>query len=122
MKENLPLGLIAIFNDPDYKGSALVDLGDTSMIRTPSAKEISRNYVWLLPVVKTWPSKARIANRFVSFVSKQTQRLAPPFCYISWVFGQTEAACAGPVCLLSDRCLFDARLYVGQEDACSKGE
>lgn len=61
IKDNLPLGLLAIFQDPDFKGSALVELSDTRLIRTPSAKEISRNYPWLLPVVQLWPSKARVA-------------------------------------------------------------
>lgn len=63
MKEHLPLGLIAIFEDPDFKGSALVELSDSRMIRTPTAKEISRNYPWLLPVVKKWPNKAQVYEK-----------------------------------------------------------
>lgn len=46
-----------VFEDPKYKGGALLGLPTSGMVKTPTASEISMNYVWLLPIVMHYPSK-----------------------------------------------------------------
>lgn len=48
---------MSIFEDPKYTGGALLSLPQSGMVKTPSATEISMNYVWLLGIVMHYPSK-----------------------------------------------------------------
>ncbi|CAK9011047.1 30S ribosomal protein S6 [Durusdinium trenchii] len=49
--------MLSIFADEQFKGSALVDLAQSKGVRQPTSKEISINYVWLLPCVNYSPAK-----------------------------------------------------------------
>ena len=49
--------MMNFFEDPKYKGGALLGLPTSGMVKTPTASEISMNYVWLLAIVMHYPSK-----------------------------------------------------------------
>ena len=57
MQQNLPATLLALFEDEGYKGGGLLALPNSKGIKTPTASEVSLNYVFLLPVVRAYPSK-----------------------------------------------------------------
>ena len=57
---HLPVSFINLVETADYKGGPLIDLPETNGVKTPTAKEISRNYTFLKPVVLKYPSKAPI--------------------------------------------------------------
>ena len=57
MKANLPLTVLEVIASQNWTGGALLRLKD--QISRPSAKELAGNAMWLLPVVRHFPSKAR---------------------------------------------------------------
>ena len=59
MHANIPFTVIGVFSNAEYKGGPLLVLPKSGAVRTPTATEISKNYMWLLPLVKCYPSKAR---------------------------------------------------------------
>lgn len=54
---NLPVATVNLLQSRDWKGGPLQCLPESKGIRTPSAKEISANYFFLLPVVRFMPRK-----------------------------------------------------------------
>ena len=60
---NLPAALLSIFND-DYDGRGLLGLPVSKGIKTPTASEVSLNYVFLLPLVQAFPSKDGVDKLF----------------------------------------------------------
>ena len=54
---NLPPSMVAVFEDPRYKGGALLGLPQSGALKTPTASEISLNYPWLVGMVTKYPSK-----------------------------------------------------------------
>ena len=56
IKAYMPVSLITLITSEDWKGGALLDLSESRAIKTPSAKEISRNYSFLKPVVQLYPT------------------------------------------------------------------
>ena len=56
MRAGLPLDVTVLFNSAEWKGGPLVVLHN-AMGRPPSAM-LGKNYIWLLPFVKEFPSKA----------------------------------------------------------------
>lgn len=54
---NLPPSMLAVFEDPKYKGGALLGLPQSGTLKTPTANEISLNYPWLVGMVTKYPSK-----------------------------------------------------------------
>lgn len=56
IKAYMPVSLITLITSEDWKGGALLDLSESRGIKTPSAKEISRNYSFLKPVVQLYPT------------------------------------------------------------------
>ena len=56
MRATFPMDVITLFNSPDWKGGPLVVLHN-KLGRPPSAM-LGKNYIWLLPFVKEFPSKA----------------------------------------------------------------
>ena len=60
MYKTLPPTLITLFQDEDYKGGGILALPSSKGIKTPTAAEISLNYVFLLPIVKMYPTKDRV--------------------------------------------------------------
>jgi len=58
MYQNIPLSILNAFNNPEYKGGPLIVLPQSGNVKTPTANEISINYMWLLPMVEHFPSKA----------------------------------------------------------------
>ena len=61
MHQNMPPALLALF-DQQYKGG-LVALPDSKGIKTPTAAEVSLNYVFLLPLVRAYPSKVWLIGK-----------------------------------------------------------
>ena len=61
MHRSMPPALLALFTE-QYSGG-LVALPDTKGIRTPSAAEVSLNYVFLLPLVRAYPSKVWLMGK-----------------------------------------------------------
>lgn len=59
MHANIPAAVIGVFNNAEYKGGPLLMLPKSGAVKTPTASEISTNYMWLLPLVKCYPAKAR---------------------------------------------------------------
>ena len=57
MRQNMPATLLALFEEKDYHGSGLLGLPTSKGIKTPTASEVSLNYIFLLPVVQAYPSK-----------------------------------------------------------------
>eukprot|EP00435_Cladocopium_sp_Y103_P045297 s2664_g13.t1 len=57
MRQNLPPTLLALFEDKDYQGNGLLALPTSQGVKTPTAAEVSLNYVFLLPTVQAFPSK-----------------------------------------------------------------
>lgn len=55
MKNNLPVEVVSVISDPNYKGGALINLKNP--MARPSANELAKNHIWLLPFVKDSPSK-----------------------------------------------------------------
>ena len=64
MKNNLPVEVVSVISDPNYKGGALINLKNP--MARPSANELAKNHIWLLPFVKDSPSKARVRKRIVN--------------------------------------------------------
>ena len=56
MRANFPLEVTMLFRSPEWKGGPLVVL-HSKMGRPPSAM-LGKNYMWLLPFVREFPSKA----------------------------------------------------------------
>lgn len=56
IKAYMPVSLITLITSEDWKGGALLDLSESRGIKTPSAKEISRNYSFLKPVAQLYPT------------------------------------------------------------------
>ena len=54
---DLPLSVISVILSDDWAGGALISLKD--QMSRPSAEEIATNAMWLLPMVKDSPRKAR---------------------------------------------------------------
>ena len=54
---NLPPAVLALFDSPDYPGNSLQALPESGNLKVPTAREISLNYTFLLPVVQASPSK-----------------------------------------------------------------
>lgn len=55
--KDLPLSVISVILSDDWAGGALISLKD--QMSRPSAEEIATNAMWLLPMVKDSPRKAR---------------------------------------------------------------
>ena len=55
---HFPVSFISFLGTAEWHGGHLIDLPDSEGIRTPSAKEISKHFVFIKPVVKQIPSKA----------------------------------------------------------------
>ena len=55
---NLPPTVVSLLENPEYKGGGLIALPESKYVKTPTAKEISQNAMWLLPLVNYSPSKA----------------------------------------------------------------
>ena len=91
IKQNLPPNLVKIIMDPDFKGSALIDLGDSKCAAQPKAKEISLNYPWILPMVKFSPDKATVAQSFV--LGSRVQ--APQTKFLQFQYGLPGRFCLG---------------------------
>ena len=64
---NLPATLLTLFND-DYDGQGLLGLPTSKGIKTPTASEVSLNYVFLLPLVQAFPSKDGVDKLFAQGV------------------------------------------------------
>jgi len=62
MHHALPPTVLALFEDPKYKGDGLLGLPQSKGIKTATAYEISLNYIFLLPIVKAYPSKVRVVK------------------------------------------------------------
>lgn len=55
----MPVALLALINDDEaWKGGPLLDVPESKGIKTPTAREISKNYSFIKPVVLKYPSKA----------------------------------------------------------------
>ena len=57
MKANIPLNVLNVINDGRWKGSKLIILQNDHV--RPSAEELGRNSVWLMPICQYSPKKAR---------------------------------------------------------------
>ena len=57
---NLPLQVVQLITNPDWKGGPLVVL-EGNCVR-PSAATVASNYAWLLPMVRDSPQRAGAAN------------------------------------------------------------
>lgn len=56
---DMPVTLLTLIDDDkEWKGSPLQDLSESLGIKTPTAREISNNYVFLKPLAMFMPSKA----------------------------------------------------------------
>ena len=75
MHRGLPPTMLSIFADEQFKGSALVDLAQSKGVRQPTSKEISINYVWLLPCVNYSPAKARKCFKHVFLACFKSDQL-----------------------------------------------
>ncbi len=62
MHRALPATILVLFEDKNYKGDGLLGLPQSKGIKTPTAYEISLNYLFLLPIVKAFPSKDRVVK------------------------------------------------------------
>lgn len=62
LRVSLPFSVLSVFEDDSYKGGPLLNLPKSGLVKAPTANEISLNYVWLLPIVQAWPSKARLLD------------------------------------------------------------
>ena len=62
MHQNLPATLLTLFEDEGYNGTGLLALPNSQGIKTPTASEVSLNYVFLLPVVQAYPSKVGLGS------------------------------------------------------------
>lgn len=58
----MPLPLINLINGPDWKGGALLDLPESQGIKTPTAREVSRNYSFVKPVIMCCPEKVNVCQ------------------------------------------------------------
>lgn len=61
MKNNLPVEVVGVISDPNYKGGPLINLKNP--MARPSAQELAKNHIWLLPLVKDSPAKARVLGK-----------------------------------------------------------
>lgn len=64
MLANLPWAVIDVIASEKWDGGVLIALKD--QISRPSAEELASNAMWLLPIVKHSPSKARL-HLFIRF-------------------------------------------------------
>lgn len=58
MRVSLPFSVLSVFDEDSYQGGPLLSLPKSGLVKAPNANEISLNYVWLLPLVQAFPSKA----------------------------------------------------------------
>ena len=59
---NLPPTVVSLLENPEYKGGGLIALPESKYVKTPTAKEISQNAMWLLPLVNYSPSGLRLGQ------------------------------------------------------------
>ena len=57
MKNNIPLTVLNVINDDTWSGGPLIRLKDK--ISRPTARELAGGAMWLLPMVRRSPAKAR---------------------------------------------------------------
>ena len=57
IRANLPPAVLALFDEAEYPGNGLQALPESGNLKVPTAREISLNYTFLLPVVQANPSK-----------------------------------------------------------------
>ena len=57
IRENMPLSVIGVVQSHTWHGGPLINLKDNST--RPTAEELCLNSMWLLPIVKECPDKAR---------------------------------------------------------------
>lgn len=69
----LPLPTKAFLESDQWQGGALLDLSESKMVRQPTAAEISANFHWLMPIVRTFPDKAIMFKAVCVCVSLFTQ-------------------------------------------------
>lgn len=62
MRVSLPFAVLNVFEEDSYQGGPLLTLPQSGLVKAPTAHEISLNYVWMLPVVRAWPAKARLLD------------------------------------------------------------
>ena len=58
MKNNIPLTVLNVINDDTWSGGPLIRVKD--QITRPAARELAENAMWLLPMVRRSPAKARL--------------------------------------------------------------
>lgn len=54
----LPVNFISLMATDGWHGGHLIDLPESEGVRTPTAKELSKHYIFLKAVVEEMPSKA----------------------------------------------------------------
>ena len=75
----MPVTLLTLIDDDEqWKGSAIQDLSESLGIKTPTAREISNNYVFLKPVALFMPTKAT----FFKLWKKQFTSFQIPTCAV----------------------------------------
>jgi hypothetical protein len=57
IKNNIPLTVLNVINDDTWSGGPLIRVKD--QISRPSARELAGNAMWVLPMVRRSPAKAR---------------------------------------------------------------
>lgn len=57
---HMPVPLVNLINGRDWQGGPLLDLPESQGVRTPTAREISRNYSFVKPVILSCPHKANV--------------------------------------------------------------
>ena len=63
---HLPVALVNTITSPGWDGGQLLDLSETQGVKTPTAKEISSNYIVLKPVARFMPTKACVSGNLFS--------------------------------------------------------
>ncbi|CAK9089242.1 unnamed protein product [Durusdinium trenchii] len=57
MQANIPTTVLATIDSAEYQGGGLIALPESKFVKTPTAKELSSNIMWLKPLVTYSPSK-----------------------------------------------------------------
>ena len=69
MRANLSVNVMSIITTEDWKGSALLQL--SSEVSRPTSADLAKNNMWLLPICRASPTKARVSNKFGERVGLQ---------------------------------------------------
>lgn len=62
MQASVPPTVLATIDSDAYEGGGLVALPESKFVKTPTAKELSSNIMWLKPLVTYSPTKARVTT------------------------------------------------------------